>query len=270
LKISDLKEWFHLRDALHSLQDGKVLKTCAVMSLMVAVEGKIRNERVLAEARDYDAPRKSGATSVGDAVESLRKLSNTIDQFDSRRPDFPILKNVTVYKQALCDLALAALEGLEQIYRLEKGVASPEVLKVIQKASLRQIKADMPHISSRTAGEQHWEAMLDLLDALEEIRRRPDPSQWAQHPPPRDSKEGGNSLRKDVEKLSKGDVESLARWFDLMAPGLYERFESDPNQLAILGDYSKAEPRFSPLASYVIPLALLHQDDLASIRAPKE
>jgi hypothetical protein len=67
-------------------------------------------------------------------------------------------------------------------------------------------------------------------------------------------------LRLDTRRLEPEDILKLKEWFDYIAPGLGDRFEEDPDQVAILKDVKQAKPRFSEFCSHMIRTSLLFKN----------
>jgi hypothetical protein len=266
LDLSDFEAWYPLRGAIRDLDQARALKTCAVMAALFAVTTKLTREGVLAKAIDYETAWEYGAKRVNSAEVAVNELERKIREAEARRPDVLATTKFTDCKRALCDLVVCGLTALDQLYEIEGLATSPKILEVVNKAQLRQAIDEILHVSSRTDRARHWGELQDLLDGMEEIIRRPNPSDWKREPPEAFDR-NGNRLRTDVKKLTASDLAALKRWVDLISPGMFDEIENASDQVKVLREAMETHPPFPPMLTYALGLAYLHQDKFKDLRA---
>jgi hypothetical protein len=267
LALSDFAAWHSLRGAIRELDQAGALKTCAVTAAIFAVRTMLTNEGVLGKAKSYETAWDYGAARVKEARAALKNLERKIEESEARRPEVLATRRFTEYKRALCELVFGGLTALDQLYEIEGLATSPEVLEVIHKTNFRQAIDEILHDSSRAGRARYWGAIQDLLDGIEEILRRPNPSEWKKEPP-ESFDSNGNRLRKDVKKITASDLAVLKKWVNLVAPGLYEKIESASDQVKVLSEAMEEQHSpFPPVLSHTLGVAFSHCDDLKALRS---
>lgn len=269
LQLSDMRGWFPLRDAIRRLDHAHALKTCMMFTANFAIKGKLASEGQERKAASYDPALEFEADRIRDAINAIRKFIDKVEDAEDRRPVVPATKRFTDYKRVIYKLIACGLDAMAELCDFEKRAVSLQVLKVTNKTSFRlQIDEILPP-SSTTRNDRYWEALEDLLDGIDEITRNPSPKKWNRTSPKKDGSGNGNALQQDIRKLTAADVELMRTHFDLLAPGLYKRIETDSDQVAIFTDIMSLEPVFPPLLTYILQLAFLHNDDLVQLRVAK-
>jgi len=267
LDLSDFAAWHQLRAAIRELDKAGALKTCAVTRALFAVRAKLTKEGVLGKAKGYETAWEYGAKCVKECRVALKNLERKIEDSEARRPEVLATTRFTEYKRALCELVFAGLTALDQLYEIEGLATSPRVLDVVHKTEFRQAVDEILHDSSRAGGARYWGAIQDLLDGVEEILRRPNPSEWKKEPP-ESFDSNGNRLRKDVKKITASDLAVLKKWVNLVAAGMYEEIENASDQVELLCKVMKEQhPPFPPVLSHTLGVAFSHCDDLKALRS---
>lgn len=267
LDLSDFEAWYPLRGAIRNLDQARALKTCAVMAALFAVTTKLTREGVLAKAIGYETAWEYGAKRLKTARVALKELEDKIREAEARRPDVLATTKFTDYKRALCDLVVCGLTALDQLYEIEGLATSRKTIEVVNKTQFRQAIDEILHDSSLADGARYWGELQDLLDGVEEIFRRPNPSEWKREPPASFDR-NGNRLRTDVRKITATDEAVLKRYVNLLSPGFYDKIENASDQVAVLLEVMNSQhPPFPPVLTYTLQLALMHGDDLKDLRA---
>jgi hypothetical protein len=265
-ELSDEKGWYPLRDAIQKLNSVGALKTCEVLTAFFSVTRKIRGEHVEEQAALYDSAREFGSERIANALKEVARLEKTIDSAEQRQPEVLQVKRFIEYKRALCNLVACGLKALEELYQIEGRASSQKVLREIHKATFRQNIKECLHPSSAKSSRRYWMEIQAVLDGVEEIVRRPNSKTWSEIPPRRKETVAGSTLRQETNKLSSSDEATLKRWFEMLAPDLYARFEKEEDQIALLTEVMEREPNFPPILSFLLPVALQYEDDFLALR----
>jgi hypothetical protein len=267
LDLSDLPAWHPLRAAIRKLDQAGALKSCAVLAAFFAIMAKVTNEGVLRKAKSYETAWEYGADRIKKARAEMTNLERKIEEAEPRRPEVFATARFTDYKTALCDLVVCGLTALDQLYEIEGLATSPKTLEVVHKTGLRKGIDEMLKSPGTAEGARYWGKLQDLLDGVEEIVRRPNPSEWKREPPVSfDS--NGNSLRADVRKMTASDEALVKQYLNTLSPGMHDKIENASDQVGVLLELMNTQhPPFPPTLAYVKDIALIHVDDLKDLRA---
>lgn len=254
-RLSDVADWYWLREALHALQDANALKACTLQAIFVVARSEVTNEDFLQQALAYDPLRERAHDKVKKSTKLIADVIEQIPIQDRKQPERQAVRKFTAYKQALTELVSDALSALDEVYSLEESVVSGKVTRLVDRVSSRQLKIDLLDPASRQHGEQMWDALATLIQAGKALLKEPDPDKAVIE------YRSGTALRLETSKLSAEEVEALKRWFDHQVPGLYDRIENDPDQVGIIEEILSKEKPFSSLANYVIQTSLQYRED---------
>jgi hypothetical protein len=269
-KLSNTRRWYPLRDALQKLNSAGALKTCELLAAFIAIKGRITGEQVEKQAASYDSAREVGSAKVGEALKSVTSLEKSFEGAEERQPEVLQTKRFIEYKRALCNLVSCGLKALEELHEMEERASSQKVLREIHKTTFRMNIEVILHPSSASSSARYWAEIQDVLDGVEEVVRRPRPEDWSKTTPKRNERIAGTTLRQDTNKLSASDEATLKRWFSMLGPDLYTRFEKEEDQIALLKEVMEREPNFPPILLFLLPVALQYKDDLMALRTVAE
>jgi hypothetical protein len=269
-KLSNTRRWYSLRDALRKLNGAGALKTCELLAAFIAIKGRITGEQVEKQAASYDSARDVGSAKVGEALKSVTSLEKSFEGAEERQPEVLQTKRFIEYKRALCNLVSCGLKALEELHEMEERASSKKVLKELSKTTFRLNIKEILHVSSAGSSTRYWAEIHDILDGVEEVVRRPRPADWSKTTPKRGERIAGSNLRQDINKLSSSDEATLKRWFSMLGPDLYARFEKEEDQIALLKEIMEREPNFPPMLEFLLPVAFLYRDDLMALKIVAE
>jgi len=264
--LSTKKRWYPLYDSIRKLNRAGALKTCELQTAFVSVTARISGELVENQAASYDSVRDFGSARIGEALNAVALLEESIEGAEKQQPNVLQTRRFIEYKRALCNLATCGLQALEALYEMEEQASSHDVLQKIHKTMFRMDIKEILHPSSASSSTRYWAEIQDILDGVEEVVRRPRPEEWNKTTPMRNEKIAGTSLRQDTNKLIESDEATLKRWFSMLGRDLYERFEKEEDQIALLKEVMEREPNFPRKLELLLQVAFLYQDELMAIR----
>jgi hypothetical protein len=268
--LGNTRHWYFLRDAIRRLNSAGALKTCELQTAFFSVKARIAGEEVEKKVASYDSAREFGSTRVREALNAITRLEKSVEGSKERQPEIRQTQQFIEAKRALCNLVTCGLNALKALYEMEESVSSHKALEEIHQAIFRKNIEEILHVSTRVPSSHYWQEVQDILDGVEEVLRRPRPEHWSKTTPKRNETIAGTNLRKDTNKLFASDEATFKRWFSMLGPDLYARFEDEGDQIALLKEVMERQQNLPPMIKVTLDLAFLCQDQFVAIRTVAE